>query len=435
MQTTERPPTGPPAPAPCGVWCSWPWPPCWGSSCSGPSTTPARGSSSRPGRPAARAPADTTAPAASDTTAVPVRPQAEVTLLVANASGVQGAAGRRPSDWRRRLPHGCGRQRARGRSWRPPRSCPPPGSSGGRRAGRGARPAARVGEADDRPAARRPGRGEHPGAAGHRHRRGLAPRPRRRGPAGAVRRAPRRVGGGAGLRRHAVADRGRRRRGAAGRGCGRGARPPGPAPRPGRGDVGPPGRLPRCRCCRPAWCCRACTGWRWCGTASAATCRARAPGGRWWPTWPGSRPTGARTAWWSSPRACRSPSTTAPGPTLAPAVEAWAEAQAARSGLVARPAKMSVELHPPIAADKGTALEALTAGLAAVGYAGRRPGRPAGLRRARPPGGRGRAHAAGGRGQPGGPARAAGAGRPRGRRPGRRPRPAPAPGLAPTTPA
>ena len=57
-------------------------------------------------------------------------------------------------------------------------------------------------------------------------------------------------------------------------------------------------------------------------------------------------------------------------PDVAPAVKAWAEAQAARSGLMARPAKMSVELHPPIAADKGTALEALTAGLSAVGYAG-----------------------------------------------------------------
>jgi len=57
-------------------------------------------------------------------------------------------------------------------------------------------------------------------------------------------------------------------------------------------------------------------------------------------------------------------------PDVAPAVVAWAENQAARSGLVARPAKMSVELHPPIAADKGTALEALTAGLAAVCYAG-----------------------------------------------------------------
>jgi trehalose 6-phosphate phosphatase len=57
-------------------------------------------------------------------------------------------------------------------------------------------------------------------------------------------------------------------------------------------------------------------------------------------------------------------------PDVAPAVVAWAEKQATRSGLVARPAKMSVELHPPIAVDKGTALEALTAGLAAVCYAG-----------------------------------------------------------------
>ncbi|HEY7069578.1 MAG TPA: trehalose-phosphatase [Acidimicrobiales bacterium] len=57
-------------------------------------------------------------------------------------------------------------------------------------------------------------------------------------------------------------------------------------------------------------------------------------------------------------------------PDVAAAVEAWAESQAVRSGLVARAAKMSVELHPPIAADKGTALESLTAGLSAVCYAG-----------------------------------------------------------------
>ena len=57
-------------------------------------------------------------------------------------------------------------------------------------------------------------------------------------------------------------------------------------------------------------------------------------------------------------------------PELADAVLAWAKAQAARSGLVARPARMSVELHPPIAADKGTALEDLADGLAAVAYVG-----------------------------------------------------------------
>ncbi len=57
-------------------------------------------------------------------------------------------------------------------------------------------------------------------------------------------------------------------------------------------------------------------------------------------------------------------------PDLAAAVMAWAEAQAAGSGLEVRAAKMSVELHPPIEADKGTALEALVAGLGAVAYAG-----------------------------------------------------------------
>ncbi|HEX6237058.1 MAG TPA: trehalose-phosphatase [Acidimicrobiales bacterium] len=46
-------------------------------------------------------------------------------------------------------------------------------------------------------------------------------------------------------------------------------------------------------------------------------------------------------------------------PELEPAVREWAEQQAARSGLEVRSAKMSVELHPPVQADKGTALASL----------------------------------------------------------------------------
>jgi trehalose 6-phosphate phosphatase len=57
-------------------------------------------------------------------------------------------------------------------------------------------------------------------------------------------------------------------------------------------------------------------------------------------------------------------------PDLAAAVRAWAEVEAARTGLTVREAKMSVELHPPLPADKGTALEALATGLTAVCYAG-----------------------------------------------------------------
>jgi len=57
-------------------------------------------------------------------------------------------------------------------------------------------------------------------------------------------------------------------------------------------------------------------------------------------------------------------------PEAGPAVAEWARQQSARSGLVARPAKMSVELHPPIDTDKGTALEQLIEGLSAVLYAG-----------------------------------------------------------------
>jgi trehalose 6-phosphate phosphatase len=57
-------------------------------------------------------------------------------------------------------------------------------------------------------------------------------------------------------------------------------------------------------------------------------------------------------------------------PELADPVREWAESQAARSGLVARSARMSVELHPPIEADKGTALDSLADELSALSYAG-----------------------------------------------------------------
>lgn len=48
-------------------------------------------------------------------------------------------------------------------------------------------------------------------------------------------------------------------------------------------------------------------------------------------------------------------------PDLEPAVRALAAEQAEQSGLLVRDAKMSVELHPPIAADKGTVLRTLAA--------------------------------------------------------------------------
>jgi trehalose 6-phosphate phosphatase len=51
-------------------------------------------------------------------------------------------------------------------------------------------------------------------------------------------------------------------------------------------------------------------------------------------------------------------------------VRAWAAAEAARTGLVVRPAKASVELHPPVAADKGTVLADAVAGLDAACFLG-----------------------------------------------------------------
>lgn len=51
-------------------------------------------------------------------------------------------------------------------------------------------------------------------------------------------------------------------------------------------------------------------------------------------------------------------------------VRTWADAEADRSGLVVRPAKASLELHPPVPADKGTVVEAAAAGLDAVCFIG-----------------------------------------------------------------
>jgi trehalose 6-phosphate phosphatase len=57
-------------------------------------------------------------------------------------------------------------------------------------------------------------------------------------------------------------------------------------------------------------------------------------------------------------------------PDLIDVVQDWARRQAVRSGLSMRPAKMSVELHPPTGEDKGTAVEALAEGLGAVCFIG-----------------------------------------------------------------
>jgi trehalose 6-phosphate phosphatase len=57
-------------------------------------------------------------------------------------------------------------------------------------------------------------------------------------------------------------------------------------------------------------------------------------------------------------------------PELEAAVRDLAERQATRSGLSIRPARMSFELHPPIPADKGTAVRHLADGLAALCFLG-----------------------------------------------------------------
>jgi len=51
-------------------------------------------------------------------------------------------------------------------------------------------------------------------------------------------------------------------------------------------------------------------------------------------------------------------------------VDEWTAQQAAATGLVAHPAKMAVELLPPVQADKGTVVSSLAAGLDAVCFLG-----------------------------------------------------------------
>jgi trehalose 6-phosphate phosphatase len=57
-------------------------------------------------------------------------------------------------------------------------------------------------------------------------------------------------------------------------------------------------------------------------------------------------------------------------PERAGEVRDWAAAEATRTGLHVRPAKASVELHPPVATDKGTVVDALVAGLDAACFLG-----------------------------------------------------------------
>jgi trehalose 6-phosphate phosphatase len=57
-------------------------------------------------------------------------------------------------------------------------------------------------------------------------------------------------------------------------------------------------------------------------------------------------------------------------PGLGPAVREWATGEAHRSGLVMRRARMSFELHPPVAIDKGTAVQRLVTGVEAVCFIG-----------------------------------------------------------------
>lgn len=57
-------------------------------------------------------------------------------------------------------------------------------------------------------------------------------------------------------------------------------------------------------------------------------------------------------------------------PELEAPVRAWAAEESARTGLEVRPAKASVELHPPVGVDKGTVIERIAPGHRAMCFIG-----------------------------------------------------------------
>jgi trehalose 6-phosphate phosphatase len=59
-----------------------------------------------------------------------------------------------------------------------------------------------------------------------------------------------------------------------------------------------------------------------------------------------------------------------PRPELADVVREWATATGARTGLEVRQARMSTELHPPVAADKGSVTAALVTGMSTACFVG-----------------------------------------------------------------
>jgi len=92
MQTTERPPSGPPRPSPVRGVVLVAVAAVLGFFLLRAIDDSGSGIVVETATPTSDAAADATSPDSSDTTAAPIRPQAEVILIVANASGVSGAA-------------------------------------------------------------------------------------------------------------------------------------------------------------------------------------------------------------------------------------------------------------------------------------------------------------------------------------------------------
>ena len=183
-------------------------------------------------------------------------------------------------------------------------------------------------------------------------------------------------------------------------------------------------RSPSCsRCSRLRSFSPGSTAWNACRTASASTIRSAVAGARSSTTSPRCREHGDPAGMHVESKGLSITLHYRGRPRLEPRVRAFAEAQAARSGLECRPARMSYELHPPIPADKGSALAELSEGLAAVAFIGDDVGDLPRVRRARSAVGGRRAHRARCGAQRRGIRRADLAGRRRRRRPARCARP------------
>ena len=132
-----------------------------------------------------------------------------------------------------------------------------------------------------------------------------------------------------------------------------GTRPPLPGR---RGRLGPPGRAFSPRTCLRRSCWPGCMAWKCSTMANSRPTLRPSAGARLSAPRPRAFARRHHLVCWSSRRALSVTCHYRANPVLEPQVTALAREVAATTGLVARPGRKSVELLPPIRADKGTVI-------------------------------------------------------------------------------